>query len=284
MTPPAITDPGAPRPGSAPALLCLDLDGTCLDDEQRLDPRIEEAVHAAAERVPVVIATGRMYRSAVPWAKRLGSRAPVICYQGAVVQELPSGDGPGAVICQTLLAGEMALRALEVARANGWHRQTYANDRLVCEERRPEAQEYAGIAQVDIEYVDDIAPLVRGGTAKFMCVVDGEDAARRCEDMLRAAVAPGARVVRSLPQFVEVTDPAATKSNGLRAVCDRLGIPIERTVAVGDAPNDSDMLEAAGFAVAVAGAREIVLAAADCTCAPPREAGVADVIGALGLR
>ena len=284
MTPPAIGDAAAPRPAFEPALLCVDLDGTCLDEEQHLHPRIESAVRSAAERIPVVVATGRMYRSGAPWAERLGSRGPLVCYQGAIVQELPNGSASGAVLSQTLLAGDTALVALEVARAHGWHRQTYANDRLVCEQKRPEAKEYAEIADVGIDFVDDLTPFLTQGTAKFMCVVDGESAAALCEETLRSAVAPRARVVRSLPQFVEVTDPAATKSNGLRAVCAHLGVDIGHTVAIGDAPNDTDMLLAAGFAVAVAGAREAVLAAADCTCAAPAQAGVADVVEALGIR
>ena len=54
-------------------------------------------------------------------------------------------------------------------------------------------------------------------------------------------------------------------------------------VAVGDAPNDVDMLEAVGFGVAVEGALEEVLGAADATCPPPDRAGVADLLAALGL-
>jgi hydroxymethylpyrimidine pyrophosphatase-like HAD family hydrolase len=54
-------------------------------------------------------------------------------------------------------------------------------------------------------------------------------------------------------------------------------------VAIGDAPNDVEMLDAAGFAVSVATSRPEVLAAADATCVPPQDGGVADVIEALGL-
>ena len=40
---------------------------------------------------------------------------------------------------------------------------------------------------------------------------------------------------------------------------------------------------AAGYAVAVSSSRPEVLAAADAVCAPPEQAGVADVLEALGL-
>ena len=47
-------------------MVVLDLDGTCLDFHQQLHPRIEAAVRQAGERVPVAIASGRMYRSVLP--------------------------------------------------------------------------------------------------------------------------------------------------------------------------------------------------------------------------
>ncbi|HLB75511.1 MAG TPA: HAD hydrolase family protein, partial [Candidatus Dormibacteraeota bacterium] len=54
-------------------LLALDLDGTLINDALQMAPRDEEAVKAAvAAGVHVVLATGRMFRSALPYAERLG--------------------------------------------------------------------------------------------------------------------------------------------------------------------------------------------------------------------
>ena len=91
------------------------------------------------------------------------------------------------------------------------------------------------------------------------------------------------RATRSLPPFVEVTDPRASKGRALRGLCERLGLDPSRGVAVGDAPNDVDMFQAAGFAVAVRGGREEVVRSADAVCEPPEQAGVADVLETLVL-
>ena len=61
------------------------------------------------------------------------------------------------------------------------------------------------------------------------------------------------------------------------------GSSLADAVAIGDAPNDVELLRAAGYAVAVASSRPEVIAAADVTCAPPEEGGVADVLAELGL-
>jgi len=288
---PDITLPGAPRPAHRPRVVALDVDGTLVDDHQQLHPRTRAAVRAAgAAGVHIVLATGRMYRSVLPWARELDVRAPLICYQGAMVRAMPTDASPvvdgvpqGEVLAEDAVDPACALRALDVARTGGWHIQAYRGDVLYCEQERPEAHLYARIAHVDFTLVDDLAPLMEAGSTKVVCVVTDEAAAQRCEDALRAALGDGARVVRSQPEFVEVTSPRAGKGRGLRVVCEQLRVRLDEVVAVGDAPNDVDMLEAAGFAVSVRTSRPAVVEAADAVCAPPEQAGVADVLEALGL-
>ena len=284
--PPRLAD--AVLPEEPVELVVLDLDGTCLDLHQRLHPRIEAATRQAGEKVPVVIASGRMYRSALPWARRLGVVAPLVCYQGALVQAMPDPDpgkgvAYGRVVHIEALDGATARRAIEVARAHGWHRQAYVDDTLLCEEDRPEAHHYAHIGAVTIKMVDDLAAAVSGGTVKVVCVVlDGEGAAR-CRVALTEALGTRARVTPSLPEFIEVASARAGKGAAVRRLAVELGVRLAHAVAIGDAPNDVDLLEAVGFGVAVEGAPDELLRHAACTCPPPQRAGVAEVLTALGL-
>ena len=281
---------GAPRPVRPPRLVAIDVDGTLIDREQRLHPRTRDAVLAAGASAHVVLATGRMYRSVLPWALRLGIRAPLICYQGALVRALPSEGSPvvdgvprGEVVAEDAVDPPSAMRALEVARAGDWHIQAYRDDVLYCEQDRPEAHLYAHIAGVGFTLVEDLAPIMEAGSTKVVCVVADPEGAQRCEDALRSALGGGARVVRSLPEFVEITSPRAGKGRGLRVVCEALGVALEDVAAIGDAPNDVDMLDTAGFAVCVRSAGAGVVAVCDAVCAPPEEDGVADTLEALGL-
>jgi hydroxymethylpyrimidine pyrophosphatase-like HAD family hydrolase len=231
-----------------------------------------------------------MYRSALPHAREMHVVEPLVCYQGAVVRALPAEGDPmvdgvplGRLLFEDPLAADVALRGLGIARDGGWHRQAYRDEQLLCEEDRPEAHLYARIAQVPITFVPDLAAAMREGTTKLVCVVDGSPDVERCEEALRAGIGGVARVTRSLPQFVEVTNPVASKGKALARLSQHLGVRLDQAVAVGDAPNDSDMLAAAGFAVAVVGAPESLLQHADAVCAPPAAAGVADVLERLGL-
>jgi hypothetical protein len=231
----------------------------------------------------VILATGRMYRSVLPWARQLGITEPLVCYQGALVRELPDGDVPGAVLAEEDLPPGVAARAIEIARIHDWHRQAYVDDQLLCEQDRPEAHFYARIAGVPIGFVDDLAAAVSGGSTKIVCVSEDRAVVEACIAAMSAEFGDRARVTRSMEQFVEMSSPLVNKATATELVCRRAGLSLADAVAVGDAPNDVEMLEAAGCGVAVRHARAEVLAAADATCAPPDQAGVADVLEHFGL-
>ena len=72
-----------------------------------------------------------------------------------------------------------------------------------------------------------------------------------------------------------------TKGSGLDFLAARLGFLPERTIAFGDGQNDIELLEWAGFGVAVSDADQRLLAIADFVCPPATEEGVAQVIEAL---
>jgi hydroxymethylpyrimidine pyrophosphatase-like HAD family hydrolase len=86
----------------------------------------------------------------------------------------------------------------------------------------------------------------------------------------------------SKPHFLELLPPAVSKGAALAYLCEYLGIPLRNTVAIGDAPNDLEMMEEAGIGVAVANAREEVRGAADLvTDRAAAEGAVAEVIDHL---
>ncbi|HEY6469775.1 MAG TPA: HAD-IIB family hydrolase [Candidatus Dormibacteraeota bacterium] len=284
MTAPADIRAAGARPAFVPRALVVDLDGTTVDYRQELLPRVRDAVRAAAGRMPVIVATGRMYRSALPWALELGVDQPLVCYQGAMVRGMPGPDGAqGEHIYERELRPEPALRALHLARREGWHYQAYQDDELLCDQDRPEAHLYSSISGVQFRLVDDLEPLLTRGTTKAACVIEDPVEVDRASALLTRELAGIARVTRSNPEFVEILDREVSKAAACEIVCARFGCTLADAIAIGDAPNDVELLHAAGFAVAVASSRPEVLATADATCARPEDGGVADVIEALGL-
>jgi hydroxymethylpyrimidine pyrophosphatase-like HAD family hydrolase len=88
-------------------------------------------------------------------------------------------------------------------------------------------------------------------------------------------------ISKSLPYFLEFASPDVTKATGLDFASERLGFAAERTVAFGDGENDVELLEWAGYAVAVENAHERVKAVADLVCPCVDEEGVAQVLEAF---
>ena len=74
-------------------LLATDLDDTLLNDQFMVSQQNKEAIFKAVEQgVIVTIATGRMFSSALPFAKQLGINVPIITYNGALVKYCNTGE------------------------------------------------------------------------------------------------------------------------------------------------------------------------------------------------
>lgn len=69
-----------------------------------------------------------------------------------------------------------------------------------------------------------------------------------------------------------------SKASGLQALCDYLNIPIERSIAVGDAENDLAILDAAGLSVVMANCKEAVKSHADVFVKSNDDGGCAEAI------
>ena len=256
-------------------LLALDLDGTLLNDALQMAPRDEEAVKAAvAAGVHVVLATGRMFRSALPYAERLGLTGPMINYQGAVVRDLATGE----VWYRCELTVAMQQRVLAFAEPRDLHVNVYVDEEAYTARTRPEADLYARIALVPYHVVGPLSQWIHGsGTKMVMVELDPERIPGRIAE-LEAWMAGVATVTRSLQWFVEVVNPQASKSRALAMVAERLHVPQAEVCAIGDNRNDQDMIAWAGLGVAMDTSPPEVKAIARYVTTTPQAGGVAEVI------
>src|SRR5215471_2224664 len=73
-------------------LLVLDIDGTILNETNRIRDSVTEAIRATQRRgVAVALATGRMRQSSLPVYELLASTLPLICYEGALILQPRDG-------------------------------------------------------------------------------------------------------------------------------------------------------------------------------------------------
>lgn len=77
---------------------------------------------------------------------------------------------------------------------------------------------------------------------------------------------------------LECIPEGRTKGTGLKKLCDHLSIPAEQAIAVGDADNDIEMFEAAGFAIAMGNSNRNILSIADAVVSDNDHDGCAEAI------
>lgn len=77
------------------------------------------------------------------------------------------------------------------------------------------------------------------------------------------------------PSYADCIVKGSNKSNGMRMVLEEIGIPRERSIAIGDSTNDFDMLKYAGIGVAMENAQPEVKAIADFITTDNYSSGVA---------
>jgi Cof subfamily protein (haloacid dehalogenase superfamily) len=266
-----------------PKLLISDLDGTLLDERLTIDPRDAVAAGVAREAgMRVGVATGRMYRSGLPHALALGADLPLICYQGALIKDLPSPESRGdpAVLFSRDVPAPLGLEVLDLCRRRGYSLNVYRDDHLYVDEVTPDVLFYTGVAQIEAEVATNppLEELIRSGSTKLTAVCEDVGRFQVALEELRQLIGDRAEVTRSLVGFCEITARDVDKGHALRWLCHHLEVDPGDVVAVGDAPNDIPLLKAAGIKVAVETAAPELRAIADWLVPGPGHGGLAEVV------
>ena len=256
----------------------MDLDGTVLDETFQPSARTTEAIASAeADGIACLVATGRMFVSARRIAAQLGIRRPLVCYQGALVADPVSGEVLVHRPIEAPLAREI-LRAMPTEHAR--HSNLYIDDELYVGAENEATRRYSQVSGVEMHIVGPLADWIERPTTKIVTVGRPEEM-----DVLRDELQPlfGSRafIAKSLPYFLEFAAPGVTKGAGLDFLAAHMGFTKERTIAFGDGENDVELVEWAGFGIAVENAHDRVKAVADWVCPSAEAEGVAQTIEAL---
>ncbi len=265
-------------------LVAIDVDGTLLDPDEEIRPRVENAIKAAlATGCQVVLATGRRVQSAAPIARRLGL-STLILLDGAVVYDLESAT---ALYERTLDPPSLRLAVEVVRRAElptVLFESPAAGGRIFAtpvELDNPETAGYLGrrdeVLRLPVEQlvkVDRVAGVAGMGEAG---AVDRLAAAARRIDRLQAVrwtpSSSGYRV-----DVLGLTAPEISKGRAMLWLAEQAGISPEGTLAIGDYENDLSMVASAGIGVAMGNAVASVKAIAREVVADNQNDGVAEAL------
>lgn len=268
--------------GAAIELVVTDLDGTLWEREGEVHERTLEAIDELAVReVPLLVATGRREGSTRRGLERAGLAPPAVLLNGSLGVDLASGE-------RFHLGGfepDEALGVLAAFEANGVDPCVYVDGQspsvFVSERPATHPQHLASFG--DSVAVASLAEIVASQRVLAFAVfgIDGE---------------PGAKVAAALGGFgtshfaadriygghgLSVAPRGDSKWDGVAAFCQHRGLDAGRVLAIGDGPNDVEMLVTAAVAVVPSDGHVDALARADRVVDPASAGGWADLLDLL---
>jgi Cof subfamily protein (haloacid dehalogenase superfamily) len=253
-------------------LIALDVDGTLLNDDHVLTPKVREAVRAAASQgVEIVLATGRGTTSALPILAELGLNGTVITHNGASVVDSETRE----ILYATEITHEHAQRYAAFCRERSIHFDMNTAFDLYVE----------GLEQQTADMYSRLhaRPIMRKEQEGFpeRMVKMSIYAPREVMDDVEKEWLDWdheLQAVRSGDYFIDVQHLDASKGKALEKLAKLRGIPREEILAMGNYHNDTEMITFAGWGVAMDNSPDEVKAAADEITVSNNEDGVAIVI------
>jgi Cof subfamily protein (haloacid dehalogenase superfamily) len=266
-------------------LIALDLDGTLIDEDLLLRDRTRRAIVAAMDRgVSVSIATGRMSRSALKYARQLGLTDPIVAYQGALIRAMPAADNGrvGRLLLHRPLAAAVTREAIEWTRSIGLDPHLNHLERFIIRSDDVRAEDYSAFLGGWAVPVDDLLAWVTRPVSKVIAVSEGP-IDESVLHIARDRFAGRADVTISHPRFLEFLRPGVSKGAAVRWLARRAGVPLGAVLAIGDQFNDLEMIAAVGHGASMPSAPLAVRAAARYVAPPIGAEGAAELIERLVL-
>ena len=220
-----------------------------------------------------------MFQAARPYVLEAGLDDPVVCYQGAVVADPLTGKW----LRHEPIPLELARETIGALNDEGFGLNCYVDDELYVADVTPEARRYADFQSLQLHPVGDLLAWLQEPPTKLV-VIEDPDVLDGLEQRMIHRFDGRLYISKSLPYFLEFASPDVTKAAGLDFVAKHVGFSRGQTVAFGDGENDIELVEWAGYGVAVANAHERVKEVADFVCPSVDDEGVAQVLEAFLTR
>ena len=229
-------------------LFVSDIDGTILAPGKKISARNIDAVKRMADAgITVTIATGRMYRAALPIAQELGVNVPIITYNGALIKSVD-----GKIIHAEYLPEDIVVEITNFYEKRGWYLQNYSEDNLYIPAYNDYAKFYETNQKVQANVIGwDGMKAKTSHVCKMLSIADNlEETLQRIAE-LKNFFGDKIEVTKSTPIFTEIICPNVSKASAVKILAKKLGVDRAEVMAIGDSDNDLPMLLAAGTSVAM---------------------------------
>ena len=261
--------------------LFLDLDGTLLNDHKE----ITSGNRAAISKVllaghKIIINTGRPLASAIMQAQALhldGAGCYLAAYNGGVLYDMEHRS----VISKVSIPVELVKLTFEEANRRNIHIQTYSDTKVLVEPRCDdnEIRHYCEQINMTCQVIPSVRELVQEPVKMLLINYQDPSPLEEFRKWIYSWADTLLDAFFSCNEYLEIVSKGLNKGHALRQMAALLHVPLENTVAAGDAQNDLPMIQAAHVGVCMCNGCEECKKAADyVTIRDNNSDGIAEVI------
>ncbi len=264
-------------------LIALDLDGTLLHEDKSISEYTLQILEALTRRgLTLVPTSGRNLAGMEQNVLKVPGISYAICSNGAVVYRLSAKNPAQDIVYQADISLEDALCTIEFLNRYPVCYYAHTSQGTIRSEGfdRPGFQEKFPFIRFHENTVSNMAEYMtqQCASGNFSIVKLGffvlEDALFE-EFLKKGSPSPNLSFTQTGNGIIEMNSIHASKGIALAALCRKLDIPLQYTLAIGDSQNDLSMLRQAGTSAAMGNALESVRAAADYQTGTNDEDGAA---------
>ena len=245
-------------------LFFSDLDDTLLTSEKTISPKTYEALSEFVSRGnSFIICTGRGLDSALYVQKELKIDFPnsfIAAYNGCQIYDCEQKK----TVFKTGLPIPVVRDIFKMAKEHNVYVHTYNDEYILSGKDDEEIQSYRKVVKTPVLICPDPVAHLDSPPCKIICI-DLHDHEK--QERFRAAVlAKYSDIIDTMyssDYYLELIPRGFGKGKAVEILAEQLGIPIENTIAAGDAENDNSMLIAAGLGIAMCNGSEGTKKAAD---------------------
>lgn len=277
-------------------LFVTDLDGTLLSEITHASTQNIEALRELKRHgYTLVIASGRPLDS-IQEMNFMELKPYIISLNGAIVY-----DPSGKVLMKKTFTKEQLEKLLTYCKSEQLITLLYSDQRMYRMLPNNAFRQAYAIAKTkhstEEELLDHLEEMVENiynikkfdetvweriiSNQEYICKIEINGFDEAAFEKLENTFQNDVHVTGSWPTNREITIQGVNKGNALRMLCETLTIPLSHTIAIGDNNNDIEMLETAGYAIAMGNASNSIKQFCDYVSEDFQQDGVAKAIAYL---
>ncbi|WP_297337268.1 Cof-type HAD-IIB family hydrolase [Algoriphagus sp.] len=259
--------------------ICTDIDGTLLNSDRDLSPRLKAIVKNIPKSIPLILASSRMPDAMRHLQQDLGRlQEPLICYNGGFVL-----DGNGQILDSTEIPFSILQSIYALCKGEEIHLSVFQGEQWY-----EEKEDYWSLREVKNTKVNPTWMALenllqdwrkaQSGAHKIMCMGES-NLIHWLFGELHLRFGDQLHLYRSKDTYIEIAPRKISKASALKLLLERnYDFGLDQVIAFGDNYNDIDLIQSVGWGVAVANGRPELKAVCKELALHHKEDGVAAVL------